>query len=313
MGGEGTVNELNHLVEAYFSNLKRRNKAAHTLERWRPELRRFVEWVGERQLHEVTAADLDADFLPWWEADFHTRNGRDPSPNSLRAVIQALRSFYAWLEKYDRLRGPDGVPFRNPAVVLEAPVIRPAAELDWLREGEDELLLDHPMKNEREAILVNLFRHTGLRLDEALTLTNADVDLTADRISVRQSKSDAGYRSVPIAPELRPHIDAWLAYLKREGGYDPQGPFLVTRNGTAMKPQYVEEALERIGKRAGLTRKLTPHTLRRTFGSHLINKGVRLEVVSKLLGHANTAITERAYARLEDQTVRDEMMKALTG
>jgi site-specific recombinase XerD len=175
------MNRLNSLVEAFFANLKRRNKAAHTLERWRPELRRFVQWVGERELHEITAADLDAEFLPWWEADFHARNGRDPSPNSLRAVIQALRSFYAWLEKFDRLRDPDGVPFRNPAIVLEAPVIRPAAELDWLHADEDEKLLAATMRNEREAILVNLFRHTGLRLDEALTLTNADVDLAADR------------------------------------------------------------------------------------------------------------------------------------
>lgn len=307
------MTELNPLVEAFFSNLKRRNKAAHTLARWRPELRRFVQWMGQRQLHEIAAADLDADFLPWWEDDFRARNGRDPSPNSLRAVIQALRSFYAWLEKFDRLKDPDGVPFRNPAVILEAPVIRPAADLDWLRDDEDELLLNAQPKNEREAIIVNLFRHSGLRLDEALTLTNADIDLANARIVVRQSKSDAGYRSIPIAPELRPHIDAWLVYVKRQGWYAAQGPFLVTRHCTAMKAQYVESALARIGKRIGLGRKLKPHTLRRTFGSHLLNIGVRLEVVSRLLGHANTAITERAYARLEDQTIRDEMMRALRG
>jgi len=306
-------NRLNTLVEAYFANLKRRNKAAQTLERWRPELRRFAEWVGERELHEITAADLDAEFLPWWEAAFRVRNGRDPSPNSLRAIIQALRGFYGWMEKFDRLVDHEGKPYRNPTIALEPPVIRPVAELDWLRADEDELLLAHPTKNEREAVLVFFFRFTGLRLDEALTLTNADVDLASDQVAVRQSKSDAGYRVVPIVPELRPHIDAWLDYTKRQGWYDPHSPFLVTRNGTAMKAQYVEQALQRIGARAGLVRKLKPHTLRRTFGSYLLNKGVRLEVVSKLLGHANTAITERAYARLEDQTIRDEMMKATSG
>ena len=203
--------------------------------------------------------------------------------------------------------------FRNPALALEAPVIRPAGELDWLRTEDDERLLAHPMKNEREAVLVFLFRMTGLRLDEALTLTNTDIDLLAQRIVVRQSKSDAGYRAVPIAPELLPHLDAWLDFVKREGWYEPHGPFLVTRNGTPMKAQYVEQALQRIGERAGLTRKLKPHTLRRTFGSYLLNKGLRLEVVSKLLGHANTAITERAYARLEDDTIRDEMLNILAG
>ncbi len=70
--------------------------------------------------------------------------------------------------------------------------------------------------------------------------------------------------------------------------------------------------LERVGKRVGLSRKLKPHTLRRTFGSHLVNKGLRLEAVSKLLGHASTAITEKAYARLEDTTVRAEMLEALS-
>jgi site-specific recombinase XerD len=312
MAGQESSTRLNNLIEAFFANLRRRNKAAHTLARWRPELRRFAEWAGERPLHEITAADLDAEFLPWWEADFRGRNHRDPSPSSLRAAIQALRSFYAWLEKFDRLRDSDGVPFRNPTAALEAPVIRPAAELDWLRSEEDEKLLAHPMKNEREAILVFLLRMSGLRLDEALTLTNADIDLTGGQIVVRQSKSDAGYRSVPIAPELRPRIDAWLDFVRRQGWYAPRGPFLVTRNGTAMKAQYVEAALERIGARAGLTRRLTPHTLRRTFGCYLLNKGVRLEVVSRLLGHANTAITEKAYARLEDATIRAEMLAVLS-
>ena len=99
---------------------------------------------------------------------------------------------------------------------------------------------------------------------------------------------------------------------KSNGWYASEGPFLVTRNRTAMQPQYVEDALARVGVRAGLPRKLKPHTLRRTFGSHLLNKGARLEVVSKLLGHASTGITEKAYARLEDETIRAEMLQALS-
>ena len=99
-----------------------------------------VRRVGrERHSTNTTAADLDADFLPWWEADFRARNHRDPSPNSLRAAIQALRSFDAWLEKFDRLWDPDGVPFRNPAAALEAPVIRPRgrARLASLGRGRE--------------------------------------------------------------------------------------------------------------------------------------------------------------------------------
>jgi len=55
----------------------------------------------------------------------------------------------------------------------------------------------------------------------------------------------------------------------------------------------------------------TPHTLRRTFGSYLLNKGLRLEVVSKLLGHSSTVVTERAYAELLGSTIRDELLAVL--
>jgi integrase len=56
---------------------------------------------------------------------------------------------------------------------------------------------------------------------------------------------------------------------------------------------------------------ITPHTLRRTFGSYLVNKGLRLEVVSRLLGHSSTVVTERAYAELLGSTVRDELFAIL--
>jgi site-specific recombinase XerD len=137
------------------------------------------------------------------------------------------------------------------------------------------------------------------------------VDLSLNTVNVRSSKSDSGYRPVPISPELLPRIGSWIAFTKASGWYAPDGPFLVTRKRTAMKAQYVEAVLQRVGERAGLSRKLKPHTLRRTFGSDLLNRGVRLEVVSRLLGHASTSITERTYARLEDKTIRAEMLKAL--
>lgn len=303
---------LNFLVEGYFASLKRRNKSPKTVERWRPELARFVAWAGDRRLWEITAADLDGDFLVTWEIAFKARTGREPAPNSLRAVIQALKSFYAWLERFDRLLDGDGRPFRNPTLALEAPVIHPVAEIDWLHGEEDERLLN-ALLNRRERILVYLLRFSGLRLDEATSLLNRDVDLAEGSIRVRQSKSPAGYRSVPIVAELRPQLADWTEFTKGGGLWSLEGPFLVTRNRTAMTPQYVGAALARAGNKAGLSRKLTPHRLRRTFGSHLLNQGVRLEVVSKLLGHASTSITEKSYARLEDDTVRSELFRALGG
>jgi integrase/recombinase XerD len=309
VAGHLSSSELNTFLEAFFVHLRRRGKAPRTAKRWRPELDRFAAWVGRRPLHEVTAAELELGFLAEWERSFEDRNGRPPSLNSTRAVMQALRSFFAFCDKFGLLVDVEGKLVRNPALVLELPVIPVKPELDWLRPDEDAQVLDDPM-SAREDIIVFLLRLTGLRLGEALGLLNRDVDLAEGTVGVRESKTAAGYRSVPISPELRPHIQRWLAFTKRGGWYHPDGPFLVTRNRTAMKPQYVEQVVARVASRAGLTRRVTPHTLRRTFGSDLVNRGVRLEVVSRLLGHASTAITEKAYARLEDSTIRAEMLAA---
>jgi site-specific recombinase XerD len=298
------------LVEAFFGYLQRRHKAPATVLRWRPELRRFVEWARDRNLAEITAKDLEFGFLAAWDEDFRRRNMREPAANSVRAVIQAVSSFYNFLERFDVLVDREGARLRNPARALEAPQVRPAAELDWLRQEEDEALRGVRMTM-REQIIVFFLRMTGLRLAEALSLMQRDVDLDANTIHVRSSKSEAGFRPVPIPPELRVYIDHWLEHTKEHGLHAAELPFFVTRNRTPMKPQYVEMVVDRVGQRAGLARKLKPHTLRRTFGSYLINRGVRLEVVSRLLGHASTAITEKAYARLEDSTIRREMLRAL--
>lgn len=312
MGLEEYTTELKANVEAFHANLRRRGKAPRTIKRWSVELDRYVAWVGDRELHEIDAGALELGFLTEWEAAFHDRNGRAPALNSTRAVIQAVKSFYAFMDRFGLLVDADGGLIRNPALALELPVIPVKPELDWLRGEEDNALLSCPM-SAREDILVYLLRMTGVRLGEALALTNRDVNVGEGSIMVTTSKTVAGLRSVPISPELRPHIERWLAFTRREGFYRTDGAFLVTRNGTPMKAQYVGRVVARVAEGAGLTRRVTPHTLRRTFGSDLVNRGVRLEVVSRLLGHASTSITEKCYARLEDTTVRDEMLAALSG
>ena len=80
----------------------------------------------------------------------------------------------------------------------------------------------------------------------------------------------------------------------------------LTVSGPVAKPQQVQAIVRRVGERAGIEGRLTPHRLRRTYGSYLINATVRLESVSKLLGHANTSITERAYAQMLALTYREK-------
>lgn len=121
------------------------------------------------------------------------------------------------------------------------------------------------------------------------------------------AKSYSGLRVVPMASELRVELERWFDRLGERGLYSPESPVLSTKGGTPMVPQYIWKVVKRVAKQAGV--EASPHTLSRTFGSHLLNEGMRLETVSKLLGHSNVSTTQAAYAQLEDATVRDEFMR----
>lgn len=306
-------------VDAFLSNLVRVRKPRNTIRRYEPDLRKFSDWAGEHTLEEIGHRQIRDGFMVDWQNDFIERHNRQPSDATLRALHVSLSSFYRYLVK-------ERIVQWNPMDSIEAQKLSKRT-IDWLKPTQDNALLDLAMAPHEE-ILIWFLRWTGLRLSEALALKIQDIDLAEGIIEVNDSKSESGIREVPIAPELVPRIRAWLAYLDTKGLNTPRGFFFCTtrassswRNprtgikgmsyaGAPIKPQQAERLVRRVGERVGIER-LTPHKLRRTFGSYLLNKGTRLETVSNLLGHADTRITEQAYASLSKETVRKEFFEAL--
>lgn len=303
---------LPQLKASYSAHMRRMRRTPSTIQRWMRELDAFVEWVADTPLWEIRARDIELGYLAQLESSFIERNDREMSAATMRCTIQALKSFYAFLDTYDFLEGPEGL-FRNPMAKIYTPQVE-QRQISWLQADEDETLLLSP-KNARERIVLFLYRFTGVRLDEGLSLSMRDVNVDTETVSVLgRSKTAGGWgREIPMSPELLPSVRQWVTWTQEKDLYRIDGPFLVTRNHTEMKPQQIQMMINRMAERASLERRVTPHTLRRTFGSDLINRDppVRLEVVSKLLGHSSTVVTERAYAKLLDNTIRREMMSAL--
>jgi integrase len=309
-------------VDAFLSYLSRRGRAESTLKQYRPILREFAAWAGDRPPASLSTHELDFGFLVHWTEHFQARNGREPRAQTLKAVHGVLSSLYRFLSDHGLLVDDEGRPVTNPMLALERPKFKQRPN-DWLRKGEDDTLLEMPV-SELEEILVWLLRWSGLRLGEALALRMHDVDLIERTIHVSDSKTENGIREVPIAPELVPRIKNWIAYVQSRGCYRPNGYFLCTTNvrhwrdregrihetvpGGRMRQQTVERVVRRVGERAGIER-LTPHRLRRTFGSYLLNKDVRLETVSELLGHADPRITSRRTPPLASKQSGEKCLK----
>jgi len=325
------------LLEAYESVLARQGRAPLTRVKYLHGVRAFLKWAEDSVGSEITPVDVDL-FLAASERKWERDMGRPPSRATVRARISALRSFFAYLERTGMLTDARGSPLKNPMAGIVAPVLEQRAN-DFLRPIEDAALLECGSPP-AERVVVWLLRWTGLRVSEACALKLEDVDLTSGRenLLVRKSKTSAGVRTVPLVPCLVPELDAWLTELRSGGTASPQAPLLATASGLAFKPTFVWRLVKRAGARAqvrpveclcgsgqrtrherGCPRTATgenvsaisPHTLRRTFGSYLLNKGLRLEVVSRLLGHSSTVVTERAYAELLGGTIRDELLAVL--
>ena len=311
-------------IDAFLAYLRRRGRAASTRVKYEQLLLEYRDWLTKNgKTLAVTAIDIEFGYLEDWFECFCDDHGREPSANSQRNRIGALSSFYAFLDKKELLTDGAGNHWRNPMLGVD-PIIVPRKPIRWLHADEDEALLACEM-NEQERFVVWFLRWTGARVNEAtgVLLSHLVRNLAEDWILIEDSKTPTGFREIPLFPELAPELRRWLQILKNAQRYSPQTPVLSTARSTAMQNGYVWRLVKRVAVRAGLrlartrdgevTSDVSPHTLRATFGSHLLNFGVRIEVVSYLLGHANTRVTEETYAELLKQTVRREALAALQG
>jgi integrase len=294
---------------AFRAHLRRQNRSLGTIIKYRQQVDHFVGWLGDRSPASLTRPDIERYLDDWFQA-FEDEHGKAPAPSTVKLRIDALKCFYAFLDDREELVDEDGRLLRNPVEKIKPPKVKRKPN-DWLRDDDDKRLLGQKL-NEQERIIVYTLRWLGLRTGEAVALRISDVDLEAGRVYVRESKTEAGLREIPISNELAFEVRAWLRHLDGLGLNSPNNPLLVTKNGTPMAQQFVWRVVKRVALRAGLrvverdgkvTSAVSPRTLRKTFGSHLLNASMPLKSVSKLLGHQNTTITEQVYAELLDTTV----------
>jgi len=278
-------------------------------------LRAFRQWVGDDSpAAAITLRSVEFEFFSAWESDFESRYHRPPSLSFARSLRIALRGLYDFLDRFDLLVDEAGILIKNPLRNLDVPPAM-APRCEHLT-GEAAAKLLAAARTPRQKIVLNLLRWTGVRAGEAVSLADDDVDLERREIHVRTSKTARGRRTIPLLPQLEEPIREWRAYRAEHDLNQPGSPFLVTMAGAPMQTRYVWRIVRDVSARAGLTtaggRRVTPHALRRTFATEMLNRGVRLETVSRLLGHAATTITEQAYAQLTDHRIRAEVEEALS-
>lgn len=298
-------------LSGYAFRLKRQGLAPRTIVKYEATATDFVSWLDGDDPVGSKRSDIER-YLDSWAARV------DASPASVRVRITALAKFYDYLDSLGVLVDDSGRELRNPCDRIERPKSKRKAN-DYLSKDESAALLA-ACTTPQECALLDVLRWSGVRISEACSLTWADYD--GRELRVRESKTQSGIRMVPVLSELRDGLSTWRSHLEREKLYRPDGPILVTRNGTSMHAQFAWRLLKRVAARAGVrvqaasdkaghnVSTISPHTLRRTFATDLLNRKVRIETVSHALGHSDTRTTQVHYAELASETARTEILSA---
>ena len=256
-----------------------RGLAAATLSAYRSDLSRFSGWLSRRGRRLEQARRLDV-------LDFLSEHAHWP-PRTIARRLSALRRFYQHLEREGRISN-------NPCDRVDAPRLgRPLP--DVLTEQEVERLLAAPdletASGLRDRAMLEVLYATGLRVSELVGLRPEQVNMVQGVLRVVGKGGKE--RLVPLG---EPAVD-WLERFLREGRADILGvkrtsALFPTSRGGAMTRQAFWYLVKRYSARAGISRDISPHTLRHAFATHLLDHGADLRVVQMLLGHRDISTTQ---------------------
>ena len=288
-----------HLVLDFLAYLEfERGLSRNTLDAYRTDLLQFGRFLDERSGSALEASPADvADFL-----ESLARGGS--SPATIHRKSACLRSFYRHLRR-------DGLLDTDPTATLSTP--RRSRKLPQvLTRAEIEKLLDQPRGTEpaalRDRALLELMYACGLRASEAIGLELMDVDAQEGVLRARGKGSKE--RVVPIGQAalkaLRIYLERGRPALVRG---TPEAHLFVNFRGGSLTRQGLYKIVRRHAITAGLADRMSPHTLRHTFATHLLAGGCDLRSVQEMLGHADVSTTQ-LYTHLSSERLKDVYFKA---
>ena len=281
------------VIDAYLDALWLEQGASdHTLAAYRRDVTAWQEQLERDDETLLTASP--ARFGAWMEQ----RREQGYQLRSNARMLSSLRSFYRWARLYGHI---DSDPLAN----VSLPKVRPSLP-DTLEEDEVERLLLAPDVGTplgvRDRTMLELLYACGLRVSELVGLTGDAVNLRQGVVRVR-GKGDKD-RLVPMGEEAAEWLAQYLKTARPALMQDPTRPALFPGRGdNSMTRQTFWHRIKAHAITAGISRPLSPHTLRHAFATHLLNHGANLRVVQLLLGHSDLSTTQIythvAQARLE--------------
>lgn len=280
------------MVEQFIQYLRyERNYSSHTVLAYRKDLEQFSLFLtDEYGVDDLSRAD--ADMIRFWLLRLMEEG---LSARSVNRKLSSLKSFWRYLLA-------KGLAKENPCRKLLSPKVHKSLP-SFLKKEEMESLLDDVAENEdisefvakRNRLMIEMLLQTGMRRSELMGLALSDVDMSSCLLRVKGKRDKQ--RLIPFGPMLQSMIQDYLDSRAQwqsqcEDLYDFSDCLFVRENGKPLYPQLVYRLVhDKLSQCSSLAKK-SPHVLRHSFATTLLNNGAELNAVKELLGHANLSATE---------------------
>jgi integrase/recombinase XerC len=272
------------MTESFLKYLKFEKRVSlHTLKAYKNDLSQFSDFL---QLNSFGNKPQSADYSAIRAWIIHlVETGIEPL--SVNRKIACLRSLFKFLLAQDTIS-------KDPMAKIS--ILKTSKKLpSFVKEGDMTYLLDQVkftdnLEGLRDKLILELFYATGIRLSELISLKENQIDLRNRTIKVLGKRNKE--RVIPFAKSIIPSIELYKIRRNKEIALKDHGFFFVTDKGEPCYPMMVYRTVRKYLSLHTSAEKISPHVLRHTYATHLLNKGAEINAVKDLLGHSSLAATQ---------------------
>ena len=285
---------LQEAIDSYILYLKsQKNYSVHTIRNYKNDLYQFMQFLliemnGEEKAQDsLTLESIDIQIIRKYIGALFNRYKK----TSLARKISSIRSFFLFLERNGFYRDNAATDISIPKLEQYIPQYLPVDDMFRLLEGPDK---EKPL-GLRDLAIIEVLYSCGVRVSELASLNISSVDFTQRLIRVI-GKGDKE-RVVPIGRKavkaLRNYLDG-VHYLRKKAGNDQEDePLFINNRGHRLTTRSMARIIKKYTKKSGILLDISPHALRHTFATHLLDGGADLRAVQELLGHASLSTTQK--------------------
>ena len=285
-------------LKYFFKFLENERKLSdNTLQSYKRDLKQFKKYLEDCELHYNRVKEED---IKDYVEDLQ-KQGKKPS--SISRSIASIRSFYQFVLKNKKIKVDPTKNVKSPKIEKRVPSV--------LTSQEVELLLDQPkdvdLKGTRDKAMLEFAYATGMRVTEIISLNIEDVNLEEGYVTC---KHDNKQRNIPLG---KMSLNALTEYIEDARDIliksEDEKALFVNINGTRLTRQGFWKIIKYYKEQAHITKDITPHVLRHSFATHLLQNGADLKAIQTMLGHSDISSTQ-VYMQFQDEGLKNIYRKA---